>query len=269
LLALLVQPACRSEQPLREAPTRRPAADDSERSASTRTDVTPPGPDGYGRAGALRYLEVVVGGAAPSQTLPMVVVIHGLGDRPGPHWLDLVQLRGPARVIMPEGPTPYLDGFSWFPFRARGADPKELAAGIGRAAELLSTALAFLERGRPTRGRPIVTGFSQGGMLSFALALRHAERVAFALPISGALPEPLWPRDRATAGAPPIVALHGTDDDLVPFAPTRQLVAHLGTRGYDATLLPYEGVGHQISDAMRQRVSEELRRALDTAPPSP
>jgi hypothetical protein len=46
-------------------------------------------------------------------------------------------------------------------------------------------------------------------------------------------------------------------------------VAHLGTRGYDATLLPYEGVGHQISDAMRQRVSEELRRALDTAPPSP
>lgn len=264
-LAFGAHAACGSDRPA-SAPTAARATlaehdPNRARPAPASDSFSPPGPDGYGRAGALRYLEHVVG-AAPEATLPMVIVIHGLGDRPGPHWLDLVQLKRPARVIMPEAPTPYLDGFSWFPFRARGADPAELARGIGHAAELLGSALETLARRRPSVGRPLVTGFSQGGMLAFALALHRPERLRLALPISGMLPEPLWPAKRAAAGAPPIVALHGTSDELVPFAPTERLVAHLQAHGYDATLQRYDGVGHHISDAMRERVSGALDAAL-------
>ena len=42
-------------------------------------------------------------------------------------------------------------------------------------------------------GKVVVTGFSQGGMLSYALALHHPELIEYALPISGMLPEVLWP----------------------------------------------------------------------------
>lgn len=266
---------CGPERPTHEAPSPRaepaPAADPPESPAPTEAPAgadtfTPPGPDGYGRAGSLRYLEHVLGGA-PEATLPMVVVIHGLGDSPGPHWLDLVQLRRPARLIMPEGPTPYMGGFAWFPFRARDNDPKQLASGISAAAERLAEALAILQQKRPTRGLPIVTGFSQGGMLSFALALRHPERLRLALPISGLLPEPLWPTAPATGKIPPILALHGTADELVPFPPTERLVAHLKAQRYDATLVAYEGVGHSISDAMRARVGSTLNEALADAKP--
>jgi phospholipase/carboxylesterase len=195
-------------------------------------------------------------------------VIHGLGDSPGPHWLDLVQLQRPARLIMPAAPTPYLDGFSWFPFRARGADPAELAHGISRAAAQLANALELLQRHRPTRGLPIVTGFSQGGMLSFALALRHPERLQLALPISGLLPEPLWPTGPAPR-VPPIVALHGSADDLVPIAPTERLVAALEKHGYDVTLHRHAGVGHSISDAMRAQVAATLDAALSRTQQTP
>lgn len=268
-LAAWTQPACGPERPTRETAAARvpqPAPDPAAPSAAGAADTfEPPGPDGYGRAGALRYLEHVAHGK-PDEPLPMVVVIHGLGDSPGPHWLDLVQLQRPARLIMPQAPTPYLDGFSWFPFRARGADPAELANGIARAAELLAKALEVLQRGRPTRGLPIVTGFSQGGMLSFALALRHPERLQLALPISGLLPEPLWPQGPATRRIPPIVALHGGADELVPIAPTERLVAALEKHGYDVTLHRHPGVGHSISDAMRAQVATTLDAALSRTP---
>ena len=55
----------------------------------------------------------------------------------------------------------------------------------------------------------------------------------------------------------------------MPFEPTKQLVAQLRARGYDATLLSYEGVGHQISDAMRERVSSQLDEALSAAQTAP
>lgn len=268
-----LQPACGPERPASDVSSARSTLT-TPATATTPSATTsgappatfmPPGADGYGRAGTLRYLEHVVG-AEPHASLPMIIVIHGLGDRPGPHWLDLVQLEHPARLIMPEAPTPYFDGYSWFPFRARGADPAELARGIAAAAEQLASALEALQRHRPTRGRPIVTGFSQGGMLSFALALRHPERLELALPISGLLPEPLWPAGPAKTRTPPILALHGTADELVPFPPTERLVAQLRAHGYDATLVPYAGVGHSISDAMRARVSSTLNDALARVP---
>src|SRR5688500_3007749 len=37
---------------------------------------------GWGRAAGLRYLERCLGGARPDDALPLVIMIHGLGDRP-------------------------------------------------------------------------------------------------------------------------------------------------------------------------------------------
>jgi phospholipase/carboxylesterase len=247
--------ACSSERTPSQPATRVPTA--REESA----DFTPPDPDGYGRAGELRYLEIVLGGDA-DDTLPMVVVIHGLGDSPGRHWLDLVQLDAPLRLIMPEAPTPYLDGFSWFTYRAATASPERLARGIARAEAQLAVALERLVRGRPTRGRPLVTGYSQGGMLSFALALAHPERIEIAVPISGMLPAPLWPKTRPSGRFPSIVALHGAADERVPYALTARLRDHLQALGYPVTLHTYEGVAHSISDEMRAQVIAALKNAL-------
>jgi len=193
----------------------------------------------------------------------MVIILHGMGDQPGEHWFDAIPIDFPARVIMPQAPSAYHGGFSWFTYRVGDNEPEALGRGIAKAADRLGRALAVLRRQRPTLGRPIVTGFSQGGMLSFALAVRHPDQLALALPISGTLPAPIWPTARGNAAPrPPIRALHGTTDTVVPIEPTRALVAELARLGFDVSLQTFEGVGHTIAPEMKPAIARSLREAV-------
>jgi phospholipase/carboxylesterase len=115
----------------------------------------------------------------------------------------------------------------------------------------------------PTEGLPIISGFSQGGILTFGLALRHPELVSAAHPISGFLPTALWPmRPRSGAANPPIRAAHGTADRVVPFEPTRSMTAALKKRGFDIRLRGFPGVGHAKSLAMREMSDAFIQNAI-------
>jgi phospholipase/carboxylesterase len=235
----------------------------SREQASADETFAPPDKHGWGRIAGFDYLEAIRGGARADERLPMVVLIHGLGDEPRADWLDLVPEDVRARVIMPRGPLSYHRGYSWFPFEIGEHRSDGLAKTLGPRAQQLSAALQKLQARRPTRGLPIVAGFSQGGMLSFAMAARYPERFAFALPISGGLPDALWPT-RAPAGAArlPIRALHGARDTIVPIEPARELTKRLRSLGYDATLREFPELGHSIDPALRQQVIQELAAAV-------
>jgi phospholipase/carboxylesterase len=224
-----------------------------------------PDASGWGVAAGLKYLEIVRGGAGADDTLPLLIVIHGLGDHPHPDWLYAIDLdpKLKARMILPQAPTPYGRGFAWFPYRFGDRNDVALAGGISEAEARLAQLIEALRAQRPTRGRAVVCGFSQGGMLSYALALAHPELVSFALPISGELPSPMWPAGRPKRGASPkIVALHGTTDTVVSFEADDAFAQHLRGKGYPITLLPFEGVGHHISEAMSARAKTELSAAI-------
>jgi phospholipase/carboxylesterase len=219
---------------------------------SARERFEPPARDGWGSAGALRYLERTLGGGDSAKPLPMVIMIHGLGDKPRFDWFNGADaITTPMRLIMPQAPTPHNGGFAWFPFRVGDNDPDALARGIASAADELARSIELLRARRPTLGQPIVTGFSQGGMLSYALALRHPKLFELSHPISGMLPEPLWPIDKPAATSfPRIVAIHGDADDVVPIEPARQLCKHLSHLGYAVSLREFAGVRHQITPTM-------------------
>jgi phospholipase/carboxylesterase len=231
-----------------------------EPSATAAVDFAPPDAEGWGRAAGLRYLERCLGPCAKDAAVPLAILIHGLGDRPRPDWLpSAANIETPVRLIMPQAPTPFYQGFAWFPYRIRGNNPVALARGIAGAADHLARAIAELAARRPTIGRPFVMGFSQGGMLSYQLALHHPEVVELSLPMSGMLPESLWPAAKpAGTRFPRIFALHGDADEIVPVAPARALVARLRTLGYEAELREYEGVEHHITPAMEALAVELL-----------
>jgi phospholipase/carboxylesterase len=212
-------------------------------------------------------LEVVRGEASADESLPLLIVIHGLGDRPHRDWLYAIDIdpKLKARMILPQAPTPYGQGFAWFPFRFQDHNDQALAGGISEAAARLALMIDALQAQRPTRGRVIVTGFSQGGMLSYALALSQPQKIQFALPISGELPEQLWPSARPKRGSVPrMIALHGAADTVVSFEADDKLARHLRGLGYPLELVRYEGVGHHISEEMSARVKRELSMALAT-----
>lgn len=221
-------------------------------------DFAAPDGSGWGEVAGLKYLETLTGKGQPADRLPLIVVIHGMGDRPS---LDKAPtLNFPARVVLPQAPGRYMQGFSWFEYRVGANHPKLLAEKIRFAAKRFAAVIDLLRRNRPTRGKPIVVGFSQGGMLSWALALHHAESISFAIPIAGALPDKLWPTS-SDSDAPPIRALHGEADPIVPVQAARDLAAAAQRLGFDVQLQTFPNAQHEITDPMAVQIGRHLREA--------
>ncbi len=210
----------------------------------------------------LRVLEVVVGDVDFEARLPLLMQIHGRGDRArlpeGPH-----DPGKPMRLLIPEAPRPAAFGFTWSPVSVTANRPAVLGAALVRESARLARVLAHVESMREVSGRPIVTGFSQGAMLTYTLAVRHPDAVGAALPISGWIPPHIVPRGRPAPGSRvPILALHGTGDPVVKVGPTRVAVRRLRHLGYDVHLEEFPGVPHEVTPEMRRRHRELLRRVL-------
>jgi phospholipase/carboxylesterase len=210
----------------------------------------------------VHYVEVLTAGARPADALPLVIAIHGLGDRPERFGWLLRDLEVPARVIVPQGLDPWHDGYAWFPIRVWNPDPKRVAAGIRRAANALVAAIGELQRRYDAPGKVVVTGFSQGGMLSFALAIEHPELVAAAFPLAGWLPETMVPTGPPQPGTPRICAFHGVDDEVLPIAPTRKLVRSMDEHGFEVELHEIDRTGHSVSPDIRRRLLSRIATSL-------
>jgi phospholipase/carboxylesterase len=201
------------------------------------------------------------------------MAIHGLGDQPENFAPVLADLDEPARLIVPRGLSAYHGGYSWFPFRGELRE-EAVERGVVAAAQALAKALDALQKTRPTRGRPIVTGFSQGGALSFALAVLHPTSVAASIPVGGWVAFPI-PKEAPAAPRPPITALHGAADSLIPVSPTRAAVTSLRALGFQAELREFPGVGHSIPEPMRRELhglvgaAVRAQAAERKAPPVP
>lgn len=221
--------------------------------------AAPASPEGDGD---VAWVERVPEGAG-SEPLPLVVAIHGLGDAPDRFCRLFEDFRSRARVACPRAFSKHgRNGWSWFPFGKKGA---EQAADIATSTDRLARAIAAYAASKPTSGKPIVVGFSQGGALSFAMAVRHAGDVRLAVPMGGWLPEDLRPAKGAVVA--PIVALHGEADDRVPTAPTKEAVDALIGAGASVKLKTFPGVGHAIPPEVRSALFAAIDQALDTAPP--
>ena len=228
-----------------------PAAADS-------TPSTPPSPRAPEEP-LLDYLEMVTAGADVSRPLPLIVAVHGLGDRPENFVRWLKGLPFPARVIAPRAPTPYGRGYSWFPVeRPFEALESRDRAAIADASQRLAQLIRHLPSAHPTIGKPLVLGFSQGGVLSFELAVRSPALIGAALPIAGT-----WAGARVGAHRGPIAPIfgfHGVADRRIPFGLAEGAVAQLATQGRKATLRPYPDVRHTMTADMRRDIFQQLFR---------
>ncbi|MCP4195887.1 MAG: hypothetical protein GY762_01950 [Proteobacteria bacterium] len=210
----------------------------------------------------LDYVEVLTGAANAGDTLPMVAFVHGLGGRPE-SFINFVEgFEEKARVILPRAPNPWGGGYAWFA-KSKNGNWNLLADGMADSARRIAELLSYLENTKPTQGRPILAGFSQGGMLSYAVATIHPQTIALAIPISGLLPRPLWPQEIGDhLSYPRIRALHGKADNIVPITYARDTVSHLKQVGLDATLVEYPLVPHTISRAMGRQIVDLVGREV-------
>lgn len=243
--------------------SRKPAPSPADSAVAPPPPAGDPGRTTRGEIAGVRYLEHMTGGARPDERVPMIVALHPMGGDPA----DLLELlrryRRRARLILPYG-HPSGGMYIWY-----DSVRDDVAAPlVTREADRIAAALAALVAARPTVGKPLVTGFSQGGIMTFALAVTHPEALAAAFPISGLLPLSLRPSAALSsrprpATLPPVVAFHGASDLAVPTGGARESIAELRGAGYTAELREYAGVEHDIPDQEQGEILERIGRAAD------
>jgi phospholipase/carboxylesterase len=232
-------------------------------------------PSGGSSIAPIEYFEVVTGEpaassepakplapAAAGERLPLMIGLHGLGDTPQLfHRAFGTDMTARVRMIFPRAPIPYGEGYSWFDFPETGSvrGGGDFADGVVTAGEALADLIDRLVREHAPPFPPIVFGYSQGGILSFYLAARHADEISWAVPISGLLPASLLRSGDVPA---PIFAFHGARDEVVPVEAARSTVAAFRAAGGSAELREYPHLGHAVSlalvrDAMRKLVEIE------------
>ena len=204
---------------------------------------------------------------APNPTAS-IIILHGLGADgndfvPIARELDL-GAAGPVRFVFPDAPTRPVTingGYvmrAWYDiFGFDAQQRREDEAGL-RASQALVEALIAKEKGRGiAAGRIVLAGFSQGCAMTLMAGLRHGERLAGLVGLSGYLP--LASRAEAERHAAnrevPIFLAHGTQDPVIPIARARDsrdaLVAMGHAVEWHEYAMPHSVCAEEIADLER------------------
>ena len=209
--------------------------------------------------------ERIAGDANPDEPLPLVIALHGLGDAPEDFVMLFQTLNSRARVVALRAFDSWQGGASWF---APGLDPASpaFARAVETSARRVADEVRAVAASRPTCGDIVITGFSQGAMLSYTLAAIEPTLAARFVPIAGRLG--VATTIAASARSGDVRALHGGADRRVPVADGRTAVARLRAAGRDAQFQEFAGADHAITLPMREALFAAVREITDRGCPS-
>lgn len=209
-------------------------------------------------APALTYETYTVGAGEPEA---MLVALHYSGSTPG-FWRPLLEdWRTPTRVVLPRGPHPRREGFTWFAAGHEQKATEEKTADVEQMAARLAELIRELRAEHPRIRRVAVTGFSYGGDLAWALALRHPEQVDVAVPMGSRLlgaPTPGAPATRR------VWVLQGEVDPIITAPQTAARVDALKAAGVPIDVKVYPGLGHDFSPQLIEDWRTFLQQQLRT-----
>lgn len=166
---------------------------------------------------------------AQSPQKQLVIVLHGRGDSAeGFLWLQEMLSIDSLDFLLLNAPDPYAVGFSWYDL------PPNQLPGITRSQRLLGDVLQVTEQNGYAPERTFLFGFSQGCLLTLEFGARHTSRLAGYIGISGYVYdlEAILREFNPEANQGDWLITHGTDDEMLPVAKTRQQIQQLQAGGF-------------------------------------
>jgi len=203
----------------------------------------------------------------------LVVFLHGYGAdgndliEIGRTWQQYLPQAAFASPHAPEPCAGAPSGRQWFGLTFR--DPNERWRGVNNAAPGLVRFLnAELARHQLPATALALVGFSQGTMMALHVGLRRAQSPAAIVGYSGLLVLP--PDNNVEAFAaeiksrPPVLLVHGDQDDLIPPQALFQAAQGLAAIGVPVEWHLSSGVGHGIDGEGLRHGGEFLARRFSS-----
>ena len=214
-----------------------------------------------GELAGLSYIETLMDGARVGAELPMVIALHYMGGSPATSIADYGDVDVQARLLSLAGPNAFNEGYSWFPDGYYDLDAIEQREITFDVADKVATFIRLATEAYPTRGRPILAGYSQGADLAHVIALRDPHLIAAALPMGGQFPD-AWTEALDSDSALPreMLLFHGAVDEAVSVAESVAAMQYYTAHGVSTTLRTYAGVGHSYPAEMKRDYAATVRR---------
>ena len=166
--------------------------------------------------------------AAERDSKRLMIVLHGLGDSmAGYAWVPQVMQFPWLNYLLVNAPDPYFGGFSWYDYDG------DALTGVRRSIKLLGGLLDLQRQlGFPTE-QTILSGFSQGCLMTLETGLRYPHRFAGLIGLSGYVLDPnvLLRELSPIAKEQRAFVTHGRQDPLIPFAEVKKQMEQLKAGG--------------------------------------
>lgn len=211
---------------------------------------------------------------APNPT-HAVIWLHGLGADGNdfvPVVPELKLSNSPAiRFVFPHAPVQpvTINGGmamrSWYDIRNADLAQREDAEGIRQSQDAVRAMIhRENERGIETKNI-VLAGFSQGCAMTLQTGLRHPEKLAGLIALSGYLPLPstLEAERSAANQSTPIFMAHGLQDPVVPLQRAQESSKLLQQLGYKVTWKTYP-MPHSVCLEEIQDISAFLKQVLQS-----
>ncbi|HIM77253.1 MAG TPA: phospholipase [Rhodospirillales bacterium] len=193
-------------------------------------------------------------GHSPEQ---LVIMLHGVGSDGD----DLIGMAPYFQKVLPDAlfvspnatfsfdlaPPELQACYQWFSLQ--DTSPASRLAGAQTAAPIVDAFIdAQLAETGLTENKVALVGFSQGTMMALHVGLRRPNQLAGIIGYSGMLVgQELLPD--AIKSRPPVLLVHGDEDDVVPVDALPQAVGGLEAVGITARHHSCPGLGHGLDDA--------------------
>lgn len=209
----------------------------------------------------------------PATATYLLVCLHGFGADGN----DLIGLASPLQaalaaqgvvlgVACPHAPqpTPFGQGRQWF--RDMGWKFNDTEGLVALLPSLNEYVQRLQQTHNITPSHTALLGFSQGAMTLLGLLPQLQPQPAGIIALCGAL---TMPPSVSNPIKPPVLVIHGTDDDVLPADASVKAAQWLQTAGYETTLQLQPDLGHGIDATTLAEVVVWLseRWATPTAQP--
>lgn len=209
------------------------------------------------------YIVKISGNGGSSDALPMIIALHGSGDIPGNFFDTLLKdFNYPARFIVMKGlidvPSSFFSGRGW---------PME-DKSLSKCGDDMADAVSVLLERYPTKGKPIVLGFSSGAFVSYYLAAFHADKFSYIFPISGGLSGNLLTTKKVSHdNGVKVIAMHSKADGIIAFSTGAAAVESLKQIGLKAEMVTFDGDHTDIFRSGKQILMTHLSDAVNDIAP--